>query len=115
MSYKPADNQWSALGDNPFLPNCDSAIAKKDDNFVVVSGEIKPGLRTPEVKSLEIDQARATWARLADLPTPLADTRQEGVAGAGGANYVAPRRMRLRESGSLIRGCRKSGAMKSTR
>ncbi|WP_443216779.1 hypothetical protein [Rhizobium sp. Root1203] len=52
LSYKPADNQWSALGDNPFLPNCDSAIAKKDDNFAVVSGEIKPGLRTPDVKSL---------------------------------------------------------------
>jgi N-acetylneuraminate epimerase len=101
LSYNPAANQWSALGDNPFLPNCDSAVAGKgDDNFVVVSGEIKPGLRTPEVKSLEINQARATWARLADLPIPTADARQEGVAGAfagqigetllvaGGANFV---------------------------
>jgi len=101
LAYDPSVNSWSSLGDNPFLPNCDPAmVADGDDAFTLISGEIKPGLRTPEVKKLSIDGQSASWLKLADLPKPLANERQEGVAGAfagqaggamlvaGGANFV---------------------------
>jgi N-acetylneuraminate epimerase len=104
LAYDPAANAWGKLGDNPFLPNCDSAIAPQGENaFLVVSGEIKPGLRTPNVKSVKIDGAAASWKQLPDLPAPAADTPQEGVAGAyagtvgdtvlvaGGANFPGAR------------------------
>ncbi|WP_432284217.1 N-acetylneuraminate epimerase [Aminobacter sp. BA135] len=101
LSYDPRANSWSSLGDSPFLPNCDAAVAALDDDaFTLISGEIKPGLRTPEVKKVSISGQSASWLELADLPTPEANDRQEGVAGAfagnvggavlvaGGANFV---------------------------
>ncbi|CDN95456.1 MULTISPECIES: N-acetylneuraminate epimerase [Rhizobium/Agrobacterium group] len=100
LSYDPEANSWGTLGDNPFLPNCDSAVvAQGVDAFMVVSGEIKPGLRTPAVKSIKVEGQQTVWKELADLPKPAADNRQEGVAGAyagevagallvaGGANF----------------------------
>ncbi|WP_269933065.1 N-acetylneuraminate epimerase [Aminobacter sp. HY435] len=101
LSYDPSANSWGTLGDNPFLPNCDSAVvARGDDAFMVISGEVKPGLRTPEVKQVKVDAQADDWHKLADLPKPSANERQEGVAGAfageaggavlvaGGANFV---------------------------
>lgn len=101
LSYDPRANSWSSLGDSPFLPNCDAAVAALgDDAFTLISGEIKPGLRTPEVKKVSISGSSAAWQKLADLPSPEANDRQEGVAGAfagdvggavlvaGGANFV---------------------------
>jgi len=104
LAYDPAANAWGKLGDNPFLPNCDSAIAPMGENaFLVVSGEIKPGLRTPNVKEVAFEGAAARWTQVADLP-PLAEGEpQEGVAGAyagtvggtvlvaGGANFPGAR------------------------
>lgn len=100
LTYNPAGNTWGTLGSNPFLPNCDPAlIVQSDDRFMVVSGEIKPGLRTPEVKLLEINGQSASWQKLADLPAVSESEPQEGVAGAfagvagddvlvaGGANF----------------------------
>lgn len=100
LAYDPSSNTWSSLGDNPFLPNCDSAISAKSDNtFLIISGEIKPGLRTPNVKSIKFDGDEAVWAQLTDLPAVSDAEPQEGVAGAfagavdgtvlvaGGANF----------------------------
>ena len=100
LVYDPAGNSWGTLGDNPFLPNCDpSVVATGADRFLVISGEIKPGLRTLEVKELRIEGQATSWRKLADLP-PISETEpQEGVAGAfaglvggdvivaGGANF----------------------------
>ncbi|MGH6760819.1 MAG: N-acetylneuraminate epimerase [Phyllobacterium sp.] len=100
LVYDPAGNSWGTLGDNPFLPNCDPALVVQGENrFMVVSGEIKPGLRTPEVKVLEVKGDAASWQKLADLPALSGSEPQEGVAGAyagvvgndvfvaGGANF----------------------------
>lgn len=100
LSFDPNTNQWGSFGDNPYLPNCDSAIISQGDNaFTLVGGEIKPGLRTPDAKSVTIRNQTATWQKLPALPKPMADARQEGVAGAfagsssgtilvaGGANF----------------------------
>ncbi|WP_416799066.1 N-acetylneuraminate epimerase [Ciceribacter azotifigens] len=83
LIYDPAGNSWHMLADNPFLPNCDPAVvARGEDRFMLVSGEIKPGLRTPEVKSLQFKDQEASWLRLADLPSVSGSEPQEGVAGA---------------------------------
>ncbi|KQY15082.1 N-acetylneuraminic acid mutarotase [Rhizobium sp. Root73] len=100
LVYDTAGNSWGTLGNNPFLPNCDPAVVVEGDGrFMVVSGEIKPGLRTPEVKLLQVKEKEASWQKLADLPAISASELQEGVAGAyaavagddvlvaGGANF----------------------------
>ncbi|MGF7007899.1 N-acetylneuraminate epimerase [Aminobacter sp. BE322] len=100
LSYDAAANSWGTLGESPYLPNCDPAIVGRGDNaFLVISGEIKSGLRTANVKLVTVEGKSATWQQLADLPKPAADDRQEGVAGAfageatgavlvaGGANF----------------------------
>lgn len=104
LAYDPAANSWDTLGENPYLPNCDPAVvARGDDAFLVVGGEIKPGLRTPQVKSVAVDGAAASWQELAEMPAPAGDSVQEGVAGAyagdvggtvlvaGGANFPGAR------------------------
>lgn len=104
LVYDPAANRWGELGKNPYLPNTDSAVvAEGGDAFLVIGGEIKPGLRTPQAKSIAIAGDAATWKELAELPPPAGATVQEGVAGAyagevdgtvlvaGGANFPGAR------------------------
>lgn len=83
LFYDPKTNAWGTFGDAPYLPNCDSAaVQTNQDEFIVVSGEIKPGLRTPEVKRLAFIENAPTWQSLTDLPVTACDNAQEGVAGA---------------------------------
>ena len=95
LAYDPAANSWGTLGDNPYLPNCDPAVVGQgEDAFLVIGGEIKPGLRTPQVKSVAVEGEAATWQELAEMPAPDGEAVQEGVAGAyageaGGAVLVA--------------------------
>ena len=104
LAYDPAANSWGGLGENPYLPNCDSAaVDRGNDTFVVIGGEIKPGLRTPQVKTVSVDGAAARWQELAEMPAPGGEAVQEGVAGAyagavdgavlvaGGANFPGAR------------------------
>jgi len=104
LSYDPAANAWGTLGDNPYLPNTDSAVVPRgEDAFLVVGGEIKPGLRTPQVKTVAVAGDAATWTELDEMPAPEGAAVQEGVAGAyaaevgdavllaGGANFPGAR------------------------
>lgn len=104
LVYDPAANTWGTLGENPYLPNTDSAVvARGDDTFLVVGGEIKPGLRTPQAKTIEAEGDAATWSELPEMPAPDGAAVQEGVAGAyaaevgdavlvaGGANFPGAR------------------------
>lgn len=85
LCYDPVANTWENLGEGPFLPVCDAAmVARGHDEFMLVNGEIKPGLRTPEAKLLTVDDSFPTWHLLRDLPAPMAGDIQEGVAGAFG-------------------------------
>jgi N-acetylneuraminate epimerase len=64
LSYDPKANSWSSLGENPFPPNCDSAVAQTGrDTFLLVNGEIKPGLRTPALKRVSIEGDTPRWQR----------------------------------------------------
>ena len=98
VSYKPETGTWSDLGLSPYLPNCGSALVAEGDKAVLISGEIKPGLRTSEVKTYQFGQAQP-WQSQHALPAPTEGSVQEGVAGAfagesngvvivaGGANF----------------------------
>ncbi|MCY9802385.1 N-acetylneuraminate epimerase [Vibrio scophthalmi] len=98
LSYNPSSNQWQDLGSSPYLPNCGAALVVEDQNALIISGEIKPGLRTAEVKSYQFGESQP-WISEHPLPTPESQLQQEGVAGAfagtsngvvlvaGGANF----------------------------
>ena len=117
LAYDPAANSWSTLGENPYLPNTDSAVVPRGgDAFLVIGGEIKPGLRTPQAKSIAVDGDTATWEELAEMPAPAGEAVQEGVAGAyagetdgtvliaGGANFPGARANS--EAGKMVRARR---------
>ena len=104
LSYDPATNSWGDLGENPFLPNCDAAyVDLGNDRFLLLNGEVKPGLRTDVVKTITLDGATARWSEDPRLPAPANAGMQEGVAGAyagrigdtvllaGGANFPGAR------------------------
>ncbi len=98
LSFKPETGKWSDLGQSPYLPNCGSALVNNGKQTTIISGEIKPGLRTSEVKQFNYGQPQP-WQSLHALPAPESATVQEGVAGAfagesngalivaGGANF----------------------------
>ena len=106
--YNVATNSWSVRGETPYLPNCGAALIGNGKEVTLISGEIKPGLRTPMVKTATVNTDSVTWEELAQLPTPVGSELQEGVAGsyagmsngalivAGGANFHGARAQSIR-------------------
>ncbi|WED29521.1 N-acetylneuraminate epimerase [Vibrio sp. DW001] len=98
LTFKPETGKWVDLGMSPYLPNCGSALITDGKQATIISGEIKPGLRTAEVKQYQYGQPQP-WQSLHSLPAPSGSPVQEGVAGAfagesngafivaGGANF----------------------------
>ncbi|MCX9565269.1 N-acetylneuraminic acid mutarotase, partial [Vibrio cholerae] len=98
ISYLPEKQEWRDLGISPYLPNCGSATVVEGNKVTLISGEIKPGLRTAEVKQYEFG-AEQPWHSLLSLPALKTSNTQEGIAGAfsgktngvtlvaGGANF----------------------------
>ncbi|PST87087.1 N-acetylneuraminic acid mutarotase [Photobacterium sp. NCIMB 13483] len=101
--YHTDSNTWSTKGNSPYLANCGAALVGDKDRITLISGEIKPGLRTPIVKTVTIKGDDVNWQSLAPLPDAANGQLQEGVAGAyagtnqgslivaGGANFVGAR------------------------
>ena len=105
LLFDPADLSWSDLGANPELPNTGAAIVETaPDEFLIINGEIKPGLRTDMVKRVTFGADGATWTAAPPVPAPAGSEVQEGLAGAyaglthdrviiaGGANFPGARR-----------------------
>lgn len=104
-AFNPSTGSWTDIGDNPYLANTGSGIAELSANqFMVVNGEIKPGLRTDAVKSVSIDGDNVTWSELAALIPATGEGIQDGMAApfvgttssghvlvAGGANFPGAR------------------------
>ncbi|WP_417605548.1 N-acetylneuraminate epimerase [Primorskyibacter flagellatus] len=101
LTYDTAANAWGDLGANPELPNTGSAVVgTAPGTFLIVNGEIKPGLRTDAVKSVTFGVDAAEWSEVAPVPAPDGSDVQEGLAGAysaltdngvlvaGGANFL---------------------------
>lgn len=102
ISYSPKNNQWLTLGSVPYLANCGSSLLSQGPQATLIGGEIKPGLRTAEVKQYNFGKVQP-WNSLYALPAIKGETVQEGVAGAfsgmsngvmiiaGGANFSGAR------------------------
>lgn len=54
LIFDASTQQWSSLGETPFKANCGAAIERLNNNIVLLSGEIMPGIRTPSVKMASI-------------------------------------------------------------
>lgn len=99
LSYHPAQQQWRNLGSDPAPATAGSAIAVDGARITLIGGELKPGLRSPQVKSLTVSGTQLAWRNPENLPPPTGETLQEGIAGAyagyshgvlitaGGANF----------------------------
>lgn len=92
--YSISANEWSNLGDNPFLPNTGAALVADAAGFLLINGEIKPGLRTPQVKHIGVEGGQAVWTEQDPLPALDGHALQDGLAGAyagfsGGVLLVA--------------------------
>ena len=85
LSFNPTTSSWSDLGMSPYIPNCGAALVADGKLATLISGEIKPGLRTAEVKQYAFDQAQP-WTSQLSLPAPHESQVQEGVAGAFAGN-----------------------------
>lgn len=49
LAYHTITDRWFVLGETPFQPRCGAAAMRLSDGSVLVaSGEVKPGVRTPE-------------------------------------------------------------------
>ena len=98
LSYEPSTNKWRNEGRLPFSGRAGAAFTIQGDDLVVVSGEIKPGLRTAETHAGKFTAKGVEWKNLPDLPAPKGQS-QDGLAGAmagyshghylvtGGANF----------------------------
>lgn len=104
LVFDPQTVTWGDMGETPYLPNTGAAaIPLEGERFLLVNGEIKPGLRTPQVKEIDLSGKTAVWREVAQVPTPLGEDLQEGLAGAyagyteggpvvaGGANFKGAR------------------------
>jgi N-acetylneuraminate epimerase len=104
LTYDPATNEWDDLGEDPSDPNTGAAIARTGtDEFTIVNGEVKPGLRTDAVRTVSLGGDAAEWTDGAPVPAPEGGDVQEGLAGAysgmvgdsvivaGGANFPGAR------------------------
>ncbi|WP_241191432.1 N-acetylneuraminate epimerase [Deinococcus psychrotolerans] len=99
QSYTPATNTWQSLGTAPFIGRAGAAVSLQGDALTVVSGEMKPGLRTAQAGRATVKDGGVTWSTLPDLPSAANGAVQEGVAAAftgssqgallvaGGANF----------------------------
>lgn len=101
--YSISANAWSDLGDNPFLPNTGAACVTVPNGVLLINGEIKPGLRTPQVKHIGFQAGGVTWSEQDPIPPLDGRPLQDGLAGAyaghaggvllvaGGANFHGSR------------------------
>ncbi len=101
--YSIAENAWSELGDNPYLPNTGAACVAVENGVFLINGEIKPGLRTPQVKRITFQNGMAVWSEENPIPPLVGHPIQDGLAGAyagrvngvllvaGGANFHGSR------------------------
>lgn len=99
LSYNPAKNQWRNLGIDPNPVTIGTGVAVNGNKVTLIGGEIKPGLRSPNAKSVTVSAEELSWAKLSPMVAAPGETAQEGIAGsfagysngvllaAGGANF----------------------------
>lgn len=95
---------WKNLGVVDHQPNCGSRVLQHQGHIYLLSGEVKPGLRSDSVKRAIFADGRVKWLDEVRLPVLGEDALQEGIAGgfsgcwgkypflAGGTNFPGARR-----------------------
>lgn len=98
LSYDVTTNKWRNVATDPGLPTIGTGVAVKGQQISLINGEIKPGLRSPEVKTITVTGDKLSWSTQKLVPPAGVET-QDGVAGAyagysnnallvaGGANF----------------------------
>lgn len=99
LAYAPDTNSWQSLGRQPHAATVGSGVALKLNEITLINGEIKPGLRSYEVKRAAINTSDVSWLQVPDLVPGHGQQIQEGLAGvfagyckdvllvAGGTNF----------------------------
>lgn len=81
-AFSPVENAWHRLGLAPGAPVVGAALAASDDGFVLLGGELKPGLRSRTNWRARICGDGLDWAAMPELPALPGEAIQEGLAGA---------------------------------
>lgn len=81
LVYRIPTGSWTDAGENPWATT-GSALVSEDGTISLVNGEIKPGLRSPDLRQVSLVDGAAQWSRLPSFPAPEGEARQEGLAGA---------------------------------
>jgi N-acetylneuraminate epimerase len=82
LSYNPAKNQWRNLGIDPTPVTIGAGVAVKGNKVSLIGGEIKPGLRSPNVKSVTVNGEKLNWSPLVKMAAAPGESTQEGISGA---------------------------------
>ena len=99
LAYNTVTNQWRFVGIDPNPGTVGAALAISGNTITITGGEIKPGLRSRESKTVVLKDGKLEWKAQQTLPSISASEAQEGPAGAfagyaqgtllvaGGANF----------------------------
>jgi N-acetylneuraminate epimerase len=49
LLYNTLENTWTKIGELPFAAHVTTTAVKWGDDVVISNGEVKPGIRTPDV------------------------------------------------------------------
>lgn len=80
IQYDVTNNEWSTLQTNPYQANCGAGLIWRDNTVTLIDGEIKPGLRSTEIKQFTFNAENEISSAL--LPSIQSDTAEhEGLAG----------------------------------
>lgn len=103
LIYNAKENKWASAGELPFNATAGSSLVNKDNQIILINGEVKPGLRTDTVHHALLENSGLKWISSDTLPPLPGDKYQEGLAGAfsgvsngvllvaGGANFPGAR------------------------
>ncbi len=58
LLYSAARNQWEVLGDYPQAARAGAVVAGDGNTIFLINGELKPGIRTPEIWRLDIENGK---------------------------------------------------------
>lgn len=78
MSFDPSTLQWHSLGEIPYSGTAGSILVPGEDKFLLINGELKPGLRTDTVYRGVFQGGEIKWSYLPTVMSP------DGVAGGFG-------------------------------
>lgn len=84
LSFDPSTQQWNYIEDSPFSGTAGATVVKEGNKAILINGEIKPGLRTDKVFSVDFADNKIKWGELPAVSSP------DGVAGGyGGMSHGA--------------------------